>query len=145
MYFVAGTNESATMVSNINTVKNNLIAKGLFTANTFTKFDSYGTHTESYWRGEFGALYQWLFQNENLAIATSSYESPKIIQTLSGKIVVEGIPSATDFVLYDLWGKQIKTITLSNGTYQFLEELSGGIYILKSINNEIEAIKLVRN
>jgi hypothetical protein len=58
---------------------------------------------------------------------------------------VGGIPSATDFVLYDLWGKQIKTITLSNGTYQFLEELSGGIYILKSINNEIEAIKLVRN
>ena len=145
MYFVAGTNESATMVSNTNAVRNNLLAKGLTSANALTKFDSYGTHTESYWRGEFGALYQWLFQNENLAIATSNYQSPKIIQTLSGKIVVEGIPSATDFVLYDLWGKQIKTITLSNGTYQFLEELSGGIYILKSINNEIEAIKLVRN
>ncbi|MBK8600320.1 MAG: T9SS type A sorting domain-containing protein [Flavobacterium sp.] len=145
MYFVAGTNESATMVSNTNAVRNNLLAKGLTSANALTKFDSYGTHTESYWRGEFGALYQWLFQNENLSIATSSYQSPKIIQTLSGKMVVEGIPSPTDFGLYDLWGKQIKTITLSNGTYQFLEELSKGIYILKSKNNEIEAIKLVRN
>lgn len=145
MYFVAGTNESATMVSNTNAVRNSLLAKGLTSANALTKFDSYGTHTEGYWRGEFGALYQWLFQNENLAIATSNYESPKIIQTLSGKIVVEGIPSATDFVLYDLWGKQIKIITLSNGTYQFLEDFSTGIYILKSKNNEIETLKLVRN
>jgi alpha-glucosidase len=144
MYFVAGTNESATMVNNINTVKNNLIAKGLFATNTFTKFDSYGTHTEGYWKGEFAALYQWLFQDENLAIATSSYESPKIIQMLSGKIYVEGIPLATEFDLFDLMGKQIKAITLSDGIYQ-LPELSKGIYILKSKNNIFTSIKLVRN
>jgi alpha-glucosidase len=143
-YFVAGTNESATMVNNINTVKNNLIAKGLSAANTFTKFDSYGTHTEGYWKGEFAALYQWLFQDENLAIATSSYESPRIIQMLSGKIYVEGIPLATEFDLFDVMGKQIKTITLSDGIYQ-LPELSKGIYILKSKNNIFTTIKLVRN
>jgi alpha-glucosidase len=144
MYFVAGNNESATMVNNINTVKNNLIAKGLSAANTFTKFDSYGTHTEGYWKGQFAALYQWLFQDENLAIATSSFESPKIIQMLSGKIYVEGIPSATEFDLFDLMGKQIKTITLSDGIYQ-LPELSKGIYILKSKKNIFTTIKLVRN
>ena len=144
MYFVAGTNESATMVSNTNAVRNNLLAKGLVSANALTKFDSYGTHTESYWRGEFGALYQWLFQNENLSIATTSYQSPKIIQTLSGKIYVEGIPSATDFDLFDLLGKQIKTITLSDGMYQ-LPELSKGIYILRSKSVDIQPIKLFRN
>lgn len=145
MYFVAGTTESATMVSNINTVRNNLLAKGLTVANAFTKFDSYGIHTEGYWKGEFSALYRWLFQNENLAVTTSNFESPKIIQALSGKIYVEGILAATAFEIFDLFGKKVQTITLSNGVYQLPDELSKGIYILKSKNEEIEAFKLIRN
>jgi alpha-glucosidase len=145
MYFVAGTNESATMVSNINTVRNNLLAKGLTSANALTKFDSFGTHTEGYWKGEFGALYSWLFLNENLAVASTNYKSPKIIPTLSGKIYVEGIPAATAFEIFDLVGKKVQTITLSNGVYQLSDELSKGIYILKSKNEEIEALKLIRN
>lgn len=146
MYFVAGTNESATMVSNTNTVRSNLFAKGLTAANAFTKFDSYGVHSESYWKGEFGALYTWLFQNENLlATSASTYESPKIIQTLSGKIYVEGISNATDFEVYTMLGNKVKSITLSNGMYEMPNELSKGIYILKSKNNTIASIKLVRN
>ncbi len=146
MYFVAGTNESSTMVSNTNTVRSNLLAKGLTAANAFTKFDSYGLHSESYWKGEFSALYTWLFQNENLlAISASTYESPKIILTLSGKIYVEGIPNATEFEIYTMLGNKVKAITLSNGMYEMPDELSKGIYILKSKNNTIASIKLVRN
>ena len=146
MYFVAGTNESSTMVTNINSVRNNLISKGLSTANAFTKLDSFGTHTESYWRGEFGALYQWLFQNENLTLVTSTYVSPKIIQTLSGKIYVEGIPSDTAFEIFDLLGKKVMTITLSNGVFQLSDYLSKGIYILKSSKNiDFKSIKIIKN
>ena len=144
MYFVSGTNESSSMVPNINTVRTNLLAKGLTTSNAFTKFDSYGTHTEGYWRGEFEAVYTWLFQGVNLAVSTSNFESPKIIHTLSGKIYVEGIPNATDFEIFDLLGKSIQTLSLSNGMYQ-LPELSKGIYILKSKENLLTATKLIQN
>ena len=145
MYFVAETTESITMVPNITTIRNNLIQKGLTAANAFTKFDTYGTHSENYWKGEFGALYQWLFQNENLAVATSNYQSPKIIQTLSGKLFVEGIPIPINFDIFDVLGNQVQTIALSNGIFQLPEELSRGIYILKSNTGEILPIKLVRN
>lgn len=145
MYFVAGTNESTTMVPNINTVRNNLIAKGLTAANAFTKFDNYGTHTEGYWRGEFGSLYRWLFQNENLSTTALDYESPSIIQTLSGTIQVTGIPEAIDFDLYDMMGKKIKTISLSDGSHQMPEELSKGIYVLKNSTNDTRTFKIVRN
>jgi predicted alpha/beta superfamily hydrolase len=145
MYFVAGTNESATMVTNITTVRNNLLAKGLTAVNAFTKFDSYGTHTEGYWKGEFGALYQWLFQNENLSVNIANYQSPKIIQTYSGNLYVEGFPVATDFVLFDLMGKQIQNITLVNGMSQLPNDLSKGIYILKSKSGEIQSFKVSRN
>lgn len=67
IYFVAGTNESSTMASDIETVKNNLQAKGLTENNTFVKLDSYGQHNENYWKGEFGAAYKWLFQNTILS------------------------------------------------------------------------------
>ena len=145
MYFVCGTNESSSMVPDVNAVRNNLLGKGLTTANAFTKFDTYGTHTEGYWKGEFGDVYQWLFQNETLSATTSNYTAPKIMQTLSGKIFVEGIPAATEFAIFDMLGKTIKTIILSDGLYEFPDELSKGIYILKCQNNEIQSMKLVRN
>ncbi|PKP14987.1 MAG: alpha-dextran endo-1,6-alpha-glucosidase, partial [Bacteroidetes bacterium HGW-Bacteroidetes-23] len=89
-YFVAGQNESSTMVTNTNTIKNAMQNNGMSSDNTLTKFDSYGTHTESYWRGEFGAAYQWLFMDENLSVETISTIKPTIIQTLSGKLWLEG-------------------------------------------------------
>lgn len=67
IYFVAGSGESSTIVSEIQTVKNNLQTKGLTTANTLVKIDSYGQHNENYWKGEFSAAYKWLFQTTKLA------------------------------------------------------------------------------
>ena len=81
MYFVAGQNEYSTIMTDINGVKNNLQLKGLTTANTLTKYDSFGTHSESYWRGEFAAAYQWLFANENLATTAIVKVKPTIFQT----------------------------------------------------------------
>lgn len=144
IYFVAGQNESATLASEINTVKNNLMAKGLTAANTLVKIDSYGTHTESYWRGEFAALYQWLFVNENLAVPSHSSEVPKIIQTLSGKIYVEGINEPAEFEIIAMNGQLAAKIVLSNGVFELPEKLSKGLYILKNRGNIIKPIRIVK-
>ena len=145
IYFVAGTNESSTMVSNISTVRNNLLAKGLTAANAFTKFDSFGTHTEGYWRGEFGALYQWLFANETLSTVSFSAVRPKIIQTVSGKLYIEGLSTASDFELICMIGASVQKLTLSNGVSKLPDNLSKGIYILKSTTGELKPIRIIKN
>ncbi len=133
MYFVAGQNESSTMVSNINTIKNNLISKGVSNNEVFTKFDSYGTHTESYWRGEFGAAYKWLFSKTNLSIQ-NGYNSSKIeIQQLnSGEIILKGLTDETSFTVFSILGKKIMTVNYFNGIYKLPDTLTKGLYFLKS-------------
>ncbi len=140
-YFVAGQNESSSMVTNTNTIKNAMQNNGMTSDNTLTKFDSYGTHSESYWRGEFGAAYQWLFMDENLSVETISAKKPTIIQTLSGKIWIEGFDENTTFELFALSGQKITTLQLENGFNSLPEDLASGIYILKS---EMICKKLVK-
>ncbi|MCB9426367.1 MAG: alpha/beta hydrolase [Flavobacteriales bacterium] len=61
LYVVAGQDEYEMMVSDVEIVKANLEKKGVQKENIKVKFDADGTHTEYYWKREFGSLYQWLF------------------------------------------------------------------------------------
>lgn len=144
MYFVAGQNEYSTITTDINGVKNNLQLKGLATSNTLTKYDSFGTHTESYWRGEFAAAYQWLFANENLATTVTKVAKPTIFQTYSGKIVAEGLEKETTFEVYSVVGQLQATFKVNNGEFYLPENLATGLYILKSKANFIDVIKVFK-
>jgi len=144
MYFVAGQNESSSMVPDLNTVRNNLQAKGLSASNSFTKIDAQGTHSESYWRTQFGALYQWLFANETLSIPSNGVMSPMIIQTVSGKILAERLSSATHFDIVNMAGMVVAKLTLTNGVSQLPEQLSKGIYILKTSGHNIKPLRVVK-
>ncbi|MEM0541421.1 alpha/beta hydrolase-fold protein [Flavobacterium sp. j3] len=132
MYFVAGSNESATMVTNNNEVKDAFQNKQLATANTLTKYDSYGTHTESYWRGEFGAAYLWLFQNETLANTSFQNDNVIIYKTLSNQLFVEGLTTSQEVFIYSIDGKMVDKITLNNGYNTLNNELQKGIYFIKN-------------
>lgn len=70
---VGGQNESQTMVANMNTVTNNLLSKGMLTSNSNIKIDADGTHSEAYWRREFGAAYQWLFAGTPLPVKLAGF------------------------------------------------------------------------
>jgi predicted alpha/beta superfamily hydrolase len=142
VYFVAGQNESSSMVPNIFTIRTTLQNNGLSTENTFTKIDAYGTHSESYWRSEFGAAYQWLFMDENLSVNKVEFRKPKIIHTNSGKIWVEGLSETTPFELYTLTGQKITNLELKNGYNLIPDDLEEGIYLLIS---EFYILKLVKN
>jgi predicted alpha/beta superfamily hydrolase len=132
IYFVAGQNESTAMVPNINTIRTTMQNNGLSISNTFTKFDSYGTHTEGYWRGEFGAAYQWLFVNESLSTNVIEKKKPALFQTESGNLWFNGFEDETKFELFALSGQKITSLQLRNGFNSLPENLVSGIYILKS-------------
>jgi predicted alpha/beta superfamily hydrolase len=131
MYFVAGQNESTTMVTNLNTVRNNLIAKGLPNTEAFTKIDSYGTHTENYWKGEFAAAYQWLFLNTPLSENDIIMTKPAVYQIANSQLLVEGMDSETTFSIVSITGQNVGKITLSNGIHTINNSLASGIYFLK--------------
>lgn len=131
-YFVAGQNESSTMVQNITTIRTALQAKGLTTANTFVKIDSYGTHTEGYWRGEFGAAYQWLFANTNLSTEELAAEEQQLFQISPSQIFAKGIDTAAVFQLVDIAGKKVREMRLSEGVNELPNDLASGIYILRN-------------
>lgn len=60
-YFLAGKKESPEMVSDVEEMVPLLIKKGVPEKNIHTKFDDYGTHSESYWSKEFPDAFLWLF------------------------------------------------------------------------------------
>ena len=70
IYFAAGQNESTTMVTHIEAVKENIFKKGVKQTNIITKIDADGAHTETYWKREFKDAYKWLFADENLPVAS---------------------------------------------------------------------------
>ena len=139
-YFVAGQNESSTMVTNTTIIKNAMQNNGMTTDNTMTKFDSYGTHTESYWRGEFAAAYQWLFMDGNLSIGNVTSKKPTIVQVEDKKIWVDGLELITAFDLYTICGQKITTLHLENGINTLPYYINNGLYILKG---ERMVIKLI--
>ena len=132
IYFVAGTNESTTMVSDCNQIKNSFLNKGVTTTNVFTKYDSYGAHNENYWKGEFAGAYQWLFQNELLQVDSVTNTESVIIFTRDNNFYVSGLEHKTEAILFDLTGKNLGKIELSNGENKLNIDLSTGIYVLKS-------------
>ncbi len=131
-YFVAGQNESSTMVGNITTIRSALQSKGLTSNNTFTKIDSYGTHTEGYWRGEFAAAYQWLFATTSLSTAEHPSEQMQLFQMGSHQIFASGIDTSKSFQIIDLSGKIVQSIKLNEGINDLPNNLPAGIYFLRN-------------
>ena len=139
IYFVAGSNESTTMVAEIEKAKNSLQNKGLTADNTFVKLDSYGQHNENYWRGEFAAAYQWLFQNTLLSTDNTSIEKPGVHYS-NNQLFIKGLPLCTAVSIFDITGRVIEKTIVSNGWNPLKTELAKGNYILKT---EVDSVRFV--
>ncbi len=142
IYFVAGENESENMVSHINATRSNMIAKGIDPLDALTKFDSFGTHTEGYWKGEFGALYTWLFEDENLNLNDANLETATLYQTPSGKLIVSGLSSDTKFDIINMTGSIVASVIIGNGVHELPDNLPKGIYALYA--KDVTPTKVIR-
>lgn len=139
VYFVAGSTESSTMVADINTVKNNLQAKGLTATNTLVKLDDDGAHNENYWKREFSAAYKWLFLTTPLKTVEVS-KNKIIINIDKNKIFIKGLPKNSEGNIIDMSGKLIEKIQLKNGWNTLGQILSHGNYLLKTENDSVRFI-----
>ena len=139
VYFVAGSTESSTMVADINTVKNNLQAKGLTATNTLVKLDADGAHNENYWKREFSAAYKWLFLTTPLKTVEVS-KNKIIINIDKNKIFIKGLPKNSEGNIIDMSGKLIEKIQLKNGWNTLGQILPHGNYLLKTENDSVRFI-----
>jgi predicted alpha/beta superfamily hydrolase len=67
-YFVAGQNESATMVKYIDSIIVLLKLKGFDDAQIIRTIKADGAHSEWFWKREFGAYYDWFFNDVTTSI-----------------------------------------------------------------------------
>lgn len=68
VYMVAGTNESSTMVPYMLSMDSALKAKGIVSYESKVLQHTDGAHSEWYWKREFGAAYQWLFEGAGTSV-----------------------------------------------------------------------------
>ncbi len=61
LYFLGGTNESTSMVSDMQNARNAFVGSGVQGTSVSLVTHQDGAHSEWYWRREFGAAYQFLF------------------------------------------------------------------------------------
>ena len=131
VYFVGSSNESATLASNIEAVKNAWQSKGLTQSNTMVKIDDYGGHNEGYWRGEFSAAYEWLFMNENLSVSDVKTKEQVKLYYKNNQLFVSGLETSEKVALFNSNGQQLGVYVLNNGWNMLKSDLNKGVYFIK--------------
>ncbi len=92
-----------------------------------------GQHTESFWRAEFGAAYQWLMAQTLITTLNVSKVQPEVWPNPSSREFRFSAALSSDSVegiIYSIDGRKIKTVTLrANSSFQ-LQGVPAGLYIL---------------
>ncbi|MEI7979516.1 MAG: alpha/beta hydrolase-fold protein [Bacteroidota bacterium] len=149
-YFVCGKNESTTMVKWQDSLNAVLISKG-FINNVDVKnvVKPEGTHSEAFWKAEFGACYDWLFQNNNLQSKKNGkidfnieiYPNPSThLLNLSCNCNINSV------TIFDNSQKEIYYNKIEKNTQNIIINTTAfvnGIYIIQlNINNQIITKKI---
>lgn len=135
IYFLAGEQESASMVSDMQAMYNLLLNNG-FSASELafvTKAD--GKHSEWFWAREFPAAYQWLFGQLSLDIEVEKYPQPvwAYPNPFTQKIWIESAQPAK-VQLYDIQGSKVATWRISSSDSLDLSGFPRGLYMLQMKN-----------
>ncbi|OPZ96840.1 MAG: enterobactin/ferric enterobactin esterase [Bacteroidetes bacterium ADurb.Bin408] len=125
-YFVAGLNESTTMVSDIQDVTNKLILQGFPAANLNTVIKTDGEHSEWFWKREFPDAFIWLFQVVTGVNSEIITDTPLYYNTETSLLTVEGIDSIW-LSIYDLTGRLVFSTNKTSLNLSFCES---GFYIV---------------
>lgn len=149
LYLLAGGQESANMVTQMNQLYQDLLAAGFSPAELNLVIKADGQHSEWFWKREFGAGYDWLFNN----VGTSTTDEVK-----KGGIKIYPNPFM-DQVIFKDEAKKYNSLSVLNSVGQLvhyqglngsdslsLGHLAPGIYMMKFSNaNETYVRKMVKS
>lgn len=146
LYFLGGTNESSTMVSDMQTARNAFISNGVVAQEAKLLTHADGAHSEWYWKREFGAAYRFLFPISTVGLSKLNQESVNVFPNPSKDSFQVECLACQDcfFTLKSTEGKIVLTSKLQNGkTTIDSKHYKKGDYFLE-IEGQKLAIKLVK-
>ncbi len=146
IYQVCSQNEGASVVYNMNRMQDSLVTAGMLASEIQTIVRSYGSHSESFWRLEFGTAYRWLFSNTIGAAVINLTETKqvKLFPNPADSFIVINYDFAPDTLtmvrIFDEKGREINSAgsVIKQSINEITINTSGfrhGIYFVWLVNN----------
>jgi len=133
IFLLGGTNESATMVANMQSMRSILLERGYPESEVRLEAHSYGTHSETYWGGEYTEVYTWLFADFNSNVATTIrpaglavYPNPAHNQAF----ITNPYDRPAEVMVYGLTGRMVASFQLAPAAVKAFNtsNLGAGMY-----------------
>ena len=132
-YFMAGQNESSTLVNEMTQMTNILRNAGYTDDNFKTIVKADGQHSEWFWAREFGDGYKWLFRAETTPVAMPTAKHIKIYPNPTDSMLTLETGennSYTNVLIYNMNGQLMNLEPLSQNGQIDVSYLTKGTYII---------------
>ncbi|HZV70328.1 MAG TPA: alpha/beta hydrolase-fold protein [Saprospiraceae bacterium] len=131
IYFIAGTNESSTVISDMQAVYDTLAFAGENEANMQFIASPDGTHSEWFWAREYPAAYDWLFGDLLLSTKRPQEKKGSVFPNPASETLwIKGYDPYVHVTIYSLPGEVIQHADLDQD-YLDISNLPPGIYFLE--------------
>lgn len=131
IYFVAGTTESSTMISDMQAVYDTLVSAGESVADMDFISSPDGAHSEWFWAREYPAAYDWLFGDLVLSTTRPKEKKGNVFPNPAGQFLfINNDESNVHITIYSLLGE----VMINENTEQDnldISNLPSGIYVLE--------------
>lgn len=134
VYYLAGGNEPASVETDMQVVADAMLTAGFSADELYWHVPTDGDHSEWFWKREFPAAYQWLFQN---TVSTEAAQQHSAYQAFpnptSDGFRISGPEPAepVHYRLTDVSGKAVRDSTARTGEAVSLQGVATGVYFLK--------------
>lgn len=151
VYFLAGGQEPASVATNMNAVADAMLQAGFGPNEQLRLVPADGQHAEWFWRREFPAAYQWLFQNTVSAAAPSdddceSYVAPNPVADALRIGCAHSNGDPLEAQLYSADGRLLRNLLIRSGDTLNVADLTPGLYLarIRRPDGLWKAIRFVR-
>lgn len=136
-YFMAGTNEDATLVAKINQMTTLLRGLGYSEDELKTVLKTDGQHSEWFWAREYGAGFQWLFRDGTTKTDVGRIDTKvKIFPNPTNSVLQIESAENLSFVnleIYDMFGRLMRYEPLRSDKQIDVSYFKSGTYLLKGV------------
>ena len=136
VYFLAGGQEPASVATNMNAVADAMLQTGFGAQEQLRLVPADGQHAEWFWRREFPAAYQWLFQNTVSAHALApddceAYIAPNPVADRLRIGCARSLGDLLDVQLFGSDGRLLRDLQVRSGDTLGVADLAPGIYLAR--------------
>ncbi len=145
VYFVAGQNESASMIPAMMAMYDGLIAAGQDETEMYFLSQPDGAHSEWFWAREYPAAYTWLFSETLLHDHNVPVDYINVFPNPAHDcITIRNAPQASVYSIRDTTGKGIEQGAWSSDLCLPIGQLLPGVYVVQLLDADNKVIGVTR-